>query len=105
MPRNLQEYQEQVKHPEMEFFEALNIAEIYLDSETSKSMHGVLGSFRQMGTSIWLRLPEISDSQGRHMDSDLREPDWPLFTSSFDAAQVKLRELLHPDELMKWADT
>lgn len=46
-PKTDQEYRDFVEHPETEFFEALTIAEIYLDSETSKVMHEVLGAVRQ----------------------------------------------------------
>lgn len=104
MPQNLQEYRELVERAEMEFFAGLTIAEIYLDDETSEVMRVVLGSVRQMSTSIWLRLPEVLESRGKHQDADVRQPDWRLFGSSFDAAHAKLRALLHPDELMKWVE-
>jgi hypothetical protein len=103
-PQTVQEYREQVERPEMDFFGALTIAEIYLEGDTSKVMHAVLGTVRQMTTSIWLRLPEISEGPGKHADLALREPDWQPFTQSFDAAQARLSQLLHPDELMKWVE-
>jgi len=62
--QNEQEYRELVLRPEIVFFEALTVAEIYLDSDTSKLMHAVLGAVRQMSNSIWLRLPEVFESQG-----------------------------------------
>lgn len=88
----------------MEFFGALNVAEIYLDSDLSKVMHAVLGTLRQMTTSIWLRLPEIFEAHGSYADVGLREPDWQPFCKSFDAAHEMLTHLLHPTELMKWAE-
>jgi hypothetical protein len=104
MPQTIQEYREEVERPEMEFFGALNVAEIYLDSDMSKVMHAVLGTLRQMTTSIWLRLPEIFESHGKHADVAVREPEWQPFTQSFDAAHARLSHLLHPDELMKWVE-
>jgi len=104
MPQTLHEYRDMVERPEMEFFAALTIAEIYLDSETSKIMHAVLGSVRQMSTSVWLRLPEVFEGHGKNQDADVREPDWQLFGRSFEAAHAKLGALLHPSELMKWIE-
>ena len=75
MPETLQEYREQVERYEMDFLGALNVAEIYIDSDTSEPLHAVLGSMRQMTTSIWLRLPEVFETHGRHQDVALREPD------------------------------
>jgi hypothetical protein len=104
IPQTIQEYREQVERPEMEFFGALNVAEIYLDSDMSKAMHVVLGTLRQITTSIWLRLPEIFEGRGKHEDVALREPDWQPFCKSFDAAHAILTHLLHPSELMKWVE-
>lgn len=101
MPKNLEEYQEQVVRYEMDFFEALTLAGVYMDSSTDEALHKVLGSVRQMSTSIWLRLPEIFESRGKHEDSAIREPDWQLFTTSFDAAKAQLRPLLHPSKLLQ----
>lgn len=104
MPQTIQEYREQVERAEMEFFGALNVAAIYLDNDMSKLMHAVLGTVRQMTTSIWLRLPEVFEGRGKHSDVALREPEWQPFTQSFDAAHAGLSRLLHPDEVMKWAE-
>jgi hypothetical protein len=76
MPQNVQEYRDVVERPEMDFFAALTVAEISLDSETSTLMHSVLGSVRQMSTSVWLRLPEVFESHGEHQDADV-----PMFSS------------------------
>jgi hypothetical protein len=81
---------------EFNFLDSFTMAEIYLDGETNQAMRNVLGSFRQMCTSIWLRLPEVFEARGKYEDAALREPDWPLFTSSFDGAKARLRELLNP---------
>ena len=43
----------------MEFFGALNVAEIYLDSDMSKVMHAVLGTLRKMTTSIGFAYQEF----------------------------------------------
>jgi hypothetical protein len=101
MPQNSQEYREQVERYEMDFFGALNVAEIYMDRDTSKALHAVLGSVRQMSTSIWLRLPEVFETHGKHQDVAVREPDWQLFSSFFDAAEAQLRSLLHPNKLLE----
>jgi len=103
MPQNIQEFREQVERREMEFFDALTTAEIYLDSEMSKAIHNVLGAVRQMTGSIWRRLPENAE-QTQYSDIAIREPDWGPFTSSFDAADAKLGVLLNPNELMKWIE-
>jgi hypothetical protein len=103
MPQNIQEFREQVERREMEFFDALTTAEIYLDSEMSKVTHNVLGAVRQITGSIWLRLPENTE-QGKYSDAAIREPDWRLFTSSFDAAHANLGAVLNPNELMKWIE-
>ena len=104
MPRTVQEYREQVEQPEMDFFGALTGAQIYFDAETADIMRAVLGSVRQMSTSIWLRVPEIFENRGKHEDVALREPDWMLFSESFEVAQTKLRHLLNPTELIRWAE-
>ena len=65
-------------------------------------MRSVLGSLRQMSTSIWVRLPENSERTGNHPD---RVPDVKAFTDAFDAAQERLRELLNPEEVIKWVET
>jgi hypothetical protein len=104
MPQTEQEYRDLVERQEMEFFGAFTIAQIYLDSETRKLMDAVLGSVRQMSTSIWLRVPEVFERQGKHEAADRSEPDWRLFSSSFDAAQAQLGRILHPDELMRWIE-
>jgi hypothetical protein len=85
----------------MDFFRAYTLAEIYFDADMHNVMPAVLGSVRQMTTSIWLRLP---NNKERSEDAGLCEPDWKSFSDSFDAAQAKLRNILHPNELMKWAE-
>jgi hypothetical protein len=105
MPENLKEYGEQVQRYEVEFFEALTQAEIYLDAETSKALHDVLGSVRQMSSSIWLRLPEVFETGVKYQDPKLREPEWQAFHDSFDRAHKKLKILLHPDEVLKSVKT
>lgn len=104
MPQNIVEFREQVETRETEFLHALTSAEIYLDQELSKDLRAVLGAVRQMTTSIWLRIPEVFDNHGKHQDAALREPDWRLFTTTFDKAHAKLGGLLNPDELMKWIE-
>jgi hypothetical protein len=96
MPKTEQEFRTLVEVHEFNFLEAFTIAEIYLDEETKKAMAEVLGSFRQMCMSIWLRLPAVYSIRGQHEDVAIREPDWPLFTRSFDGAVAKLKELLNP---------
>jgi len=81
---------------EFNFLEAFSLAAIYLDNETDAAMRNVLGSFRQMCTSIWLRLPSVFESHGQHADAAIREPDWQLFTTSVDGAIVKIKTLLSP---------
>jgi len=99
-----QEYREEVERQETDFSAALTIAEIYLDKKTSDLMHAVLGSVRQMSTSVWLRTPDVFESYGKHQAADVREPDWRLFTTTFDAAHGRMGDLLHPKELMTWID-
>ena len=96
MPKTEQEFRTLVEVHEFNFLEAFTMADIYLNEETKKAMTEVLGSFRQMCTSIWLRLPAVFQTQGQYADAALREPDWRLFTSSFDGALAKLKELLNP---------
>jgi hypothetical protein len=100
MPRNIDEWDRYIKTSEDGFFEALTLAEIYLDKETSDIMHEVLGAVRQMSTSIWLRLPE-NEENGKYADTSTREPEWPPFTQSFDKALARLQGLLHPSELLR----
>lgn len=100
----LQEYQEQVERPERDFFATLNVAEIYIDPESMGIMRVVLGAVRQMRKSIWLRLPEVVEQRGHAADTALREPEWQSFSRSFDAAQARLKHILHPTELMKWIE-
>jgi len=97
MPKTEQEFRTRVEVHEFNFLEAFTLAVIYLDPETDAAMRNVLGSFRQMCTSIWLRMPAVFQTQGQYADAALREPDWRLFTSSFDGAMAKLKELLDPD--------
>jgi hypothetical protein len=100
MPRNIDEWDRYIKTSEDRFFEALTLAEIYLDNETSDIMHEVLGAVRQMSTSIWLRLPE-NEENGKYADTSIREPEWPPFTRSFDKAHARLQAVLHPSELLR----
>ena len=100
MPRNIDEWDRYIKTSGDGFFEALTLAEIYLDKETSDIMHEVLGAVRQMSTSIWLRLPEHEEN-GKYADTSTREPEWPPFTQSFDKAHARLQGLLHPSELLR----
>jgi len=65
-------------------------------------MRGVLGLVRQMSASIWVRLPENSKRTSNHPD---RVPDVRAFSDAFDAAQERLRELLNPEEVIKWVET
>jgi hypothetical protein len=104
MPQTLEDYRDVVEGQALEFFAVLTIAEIYLDRETSDLLHDVLGSVRQMSTSIYLRVPEIFESHGKNEGADLREPDWKLFSGSFDAAHARLGAILHPHQLMKWIE-
>jgi hypothetical protein len=60
-------------------------------------MREVLGSLRQMCTSIWLRLPDVLEIRGKYADPEMREPDWQLFTDSFNVAHAKLQLLLNPN--------
>lgn len=101
MPENLQGYQKHVKRYELDFFGALNFAEIYMDGDTSTAIRAVLGSVRQMSTSILLRLPEMVETHGKHQDDAVREPDWQRFSSSFDAAENRLRALLNPSKVLE----
>jgi hypothetical protein len=101
MPQNAQEYREQVERYETDFFVALTLAGIYMDRSTDEALHKVLGSVRQISTSIWLRVPEIFEKHGKHEDVAIREPDWQLFSGSFDAAEAQLRSLLHPNKLLE----
>ncbi|MBV8775034.1 MAG: hypothetical protein JO166_22265 [Deltaproteobacteria bacterium] len=101
MPQSVQEYREQVETVEMDFFRAHTLAQIYYDADTGNMMRAVLGSVRQMTTSIWLRLPE---NQGQSVDVELREPDWKPFSDLYDVAQERLGTILHPNELIKWAE-
>lgn len=105
MPQSIPEFREQVERFETDFFGALNVAEIYMDGDTSKALHAVLGSVRQMSSSIWHRLPEVFESHGKHQNAATREPDWPLFHSSFDVAEAQLKQLLHPREILKVFET
>lgn len=89
MPKTEQEFRTLVEVYEFNFLEAFTLAAIYLDHETDAAMRNVLGSFRQMSTSIWLRLPAVFQTQGQYADAAFREPDWRLFTSSFDCAMAK----------------
>ena len=101
MPRNIDEWDRYIKTSEEEFFKALTLAEIYLDKQTSDTMHEVLGAVRQMSTSIWLRLPENYEKMGKHADTATLEPEWQPFARSFDKAHARLQTLLHPAELLK----
>ena len=59
LPQTIKEFKAQVEVHEFKFFNSYTMAMIYLDAETEKSMGKVLGSFRQMVTSIWLRIPTV----------------------------------------------
>ena len=96
MPLTEDEYRTQVEVHEFRFLDALTMAEIYLDRDTLDRMRAVLGSVRQMCTSIWLRLPTVFAANGKYADPEIREPDWKLFTESFDTAQAALKALLNP---------
>ena len=96
MPKTEQEFRTLVEVHEFNFLEAFTMADIYLHEETKKAMAEVLGSFRQMCTSIWLRLPEVYSTRGQYADAALREPDWGLFTCSFDGALAELKKFLNP---------
>jgi hypothetical protein len=100
MPRNVDEWDRYIKTPKEEFFRALTLAEIYLDKETSDTMHEVLGAVRQMSSSIWLRLPENSEMV-KNADAATREPEWQPFVRSFEKAHARLQALLHPAEVLK----
>jgi hypothetical protein len=100
MPRNVDEWDRYIKTPKEEFFRALMLAEIYLDKETSDTMHEVLGAVRQMSSSIWLRLPENSEMV-KNADAATRAPEWQPFVRSFEKAHARLQALLHPAEVLK----
>jgi hypothetical protein len=91
-----EEYRTKVEAYEFAFLDAFTLADIYLDAETRALMSEVLGSFRQMCTSIWFRLPAVFEAHGKYADSEIREPDWRLFVSSFQAAKNRLHKLLNP---------
>ena len=96
MPLTEEEYRTQVEVHEFNFLDAMTMAEIYLDKDTLDLMRAVLGSLRQMCTSIWLRLPPVFEAKGKYADPQLTEPDWKLFTQSFEAAKAALASLLNP---------
>ena len=54
MPRTEEEFRTQVEIHQFNFLDAMTMAEIYLDKDTFDLMRAVLGSLRQMRTSIWL---------------------------------------------------
>jgi hypothetical protein len=95
MPQTEEEYRTQVEVHEFRFLDAMTMAEIYLDKDTLDRMRAVLGSLRQMCTSIWLRLPAVLEAKGKYADPEIREPDWKLFTQSFEAAKATLKGLLN----------
>jgi hypothetical protein len=95
-PLTDEEYRLQVEVHEFRFLDAMTMAEIYLDKHTLDLMRSVLGSLRQMCTSIWLRLPAIYEAHGKYADPEILQPDWKLFTNSFEAAKAALKELLNP---------
>jgi hypothetical protein len=96
MPRTEEEYRTQVEIHEFNFLDAMTLAKIYLDPGTYDLMCRVLGSFRQMCTSIWLRLPAVLEGRGQYADPESREPDWKLFVETFEAAESALASLLNP---------
>lgn len=96
LPQTENEYRTEVEVHEFKFLDAMTLAKIYLDPETYAAMREVLGSLRQMCTSIWLRLPDVFEIRGKYAEPELREPDWQLFTDSFNVAQAKLQILLNP---------
>jgi hypothetical protein len=96
MPRTEEEFRTQVEVHEFNFLGAMTMAEIYLDEATRDLMRVVLGSLRQMCTSIWLRSPAVFEVHGRYADPEIREPDWKLFTESFEAAKAALATMLNP---------
>jgi hypothetical protein len=95
-PLTEEEYRTQVEVHEFNFLDAMTMAKIYLDKDTLDLMGAVLGSLRQMCTSIWLRLPTVFEAHGRYADPEIREPDWKLFTESFESAEAALKALLNP---------
>jgi hypothetical protein len=96
MPRTEEEFRTQVEIHVFNFLDAMTMAEIYLDKDTLDLMRAVLGSLRQMRTSIGLRLPAVFEANGRYADPEIREPDWKLFIESFEAAKAALATLLNP---------
>jgi hypothetical protein len=94
VPKTEEEFRTQVEVHECNFLNSFTMADIYLDHETNEVMKDVLGSFRQMCTSIWLRLPQVFETKGQYANVALLEPDWPLFTRSFK----DLRQLLNPGQ-------
>ena len=96
MPQTEEEYRAQVEVHEFRFLDAMTMAEIYLEKDTLDLMRAVLGSMRQMCTSIWLRMPAVFEANGKYADPEIREPDWKLFTKSFDAAKAALKVFLNP---------
>ena len=102
-PQTRDEHKQQVQIPVNEFFNALAIADVYLDEETRKVMRAVLGSLRQISSSIRLRLPQEELPQGVVPGSHTTDqsPDWELFTDSFDAAHKRIGEILNPQAILK----
>jgi hypothetical protein len=103
-PITLRDFKEQAEAPKDKFFQALALAEIYMDEESSKEMHAVLGALRQMTMSIWLRLPQSELPAGIVIASygdELINPDWKLFTDTFNVAEKRLGALLNPREFLR----
>ncbi len=103
-PRTLTDYERWVEDPKNDFFNALVVADLYLDDETKKLMQAVLGSLRQVSLSIWLRLPQDEFPKGPVVQSDsddARVPDWRQFVHTYEAAHKRLGEILNPKTFLK----
>jgi hypothetical protein len=103
-PATLADYKEQVEAKERNYFDAMTVAEIYMDDETNRIMHEVLGAIRQVGMAIWLQLPDAELPRGLARDSygpEIREVNWRQFVNTYETAIAKLRELLHPEQELK----
>lgn len=84
------EFYERIQPKEDAFLDALTGAGVYLTPEDKKLFGVVLGAIREITSAIFLRV------QGGKVVAGEGQVEWKVYRSSYEAAEQRLSELLHP---------
>lgn len=88
------DFEQEVKAKEKEYFDALTLADIYLETGDRAAMYKALGAVRQVVTSIEYRLPGANSPKA--YAEQFKAVEWQEFADTYEAALAGLRNLLNP---------